>query len=589
MTKYKDHLHLQEATRRFAGPVLVALLVANAFVLSAEEKDKDKNKGKKAEAVQKAPAPSKPAEAPAGKGGAPGGERQAPALPGARPMPGQPSQPAGRPAPGQPVQPAQPVGRQAPVQPAQPFGRPAPFQPAAPGARPGAPAGVNPGLAHPSAPFGHAPMPAAGRVGPPPQITRGANGTEIHRAPDGRLREVHTAGGGVILHSPSGVRRVELERPGGGRVVAIGHGGSVQRPMMFHGQSFVQRTYVVNGIVIPRVFRPWSFGGREFSIYTPMHFYRPAFYSWAYSPWRRPVSYGWGWENRPWFGFYGGYFAPYPTYASPLFWLSDFVLSTTLEAAYLSHVGAPPVYYGAAPMSPEARQAIADEVQRTMNQERADQAQAASYGQGSVAPPPAIFSPNGPRTFLVAGEVSGYAGNQEVPLSEGAVLQLTATPSPSSEYAEVAVLASRNPACPTGSFLYVKTTDLQEMQNHMQATIDQGLDRLQSGKGLAGIPTPPPQAAGTVNAPFANEVAPDESALNALDAAIKEADQSEQGLQTQAQAPAPAPSITLGMPIYQVENLLGAPKSKADLGSKKIYFYPGMKVTFTNGRVSDVN
>jgi hypothetical protein len=413
---------------------------------------------------------------------------------------------------------------------------------------------------------------------------------EVHRAPDGRVREVHTADGGVILHSPGGIRRVELVRHDGARVVAIGHGGYVQRPMAFHGHTFVQRTYVVGGVAYPRVYRPWAYGGREYHIYTPMHHYRPGFYSWAYNPWARPVVYRWGWEARPWYGYYGGYYAPYPTYASPVFWLSDFVLAATLEAAYVSHAGAPPAAYGApAPMSPEARQAIADEVRRQMEQAKADQASAVAYGPGMTPPPPPIFAANGPKTFLVSTEVSAYAGNTEVPLAEGAVVQLAAAPSPGSEFAEVQVLASRGSACPAGSYVVVRTTDLQEMQNHMQATIDQGLDKMQSGQGVAGLPAPPAQVRGAVNADFAAEVHADSAALNDLDAAVREADQSEQGLGTASVPPPPTQSVTLGMATYEVEAILGPPKNRVDVGSRKIYLYPNLKVTFTAGRVSDVN
>jgi hypothetical protein len=54
-----------------------------------------------------------------------------------------------------------------------------------------------------------------------------------------------------------------------------------------------------------------------------------------------------------------------------------------------------------------------------------------------------------------------------------------------------------------------------------------------------------------------------------------------------AAAPAPA-SVELGQSIDQVQAALGTPARIANLGVKVIYYYNGMKVTFKDGKVSDV-
>jgi hypothetical protein len=46
--------------------------------------------------------------------------------------------------------------------------------------------------------------------------------------------------------------------------------------------------------------------------------------------------------------------------------------------------------------------------------------------------------------------------------------------------------------------------------------------------------------------------------------------------------------ISLGQTIDAVVSILGAPTRIFDLGAKKIYTYSDMKITFTDGRVSDV-
>jgi hypothetical protein len=57
--------------------------------------------------------------------------------------------------------------------------------------------------------------------------------------------------------------------------------------------------------------------------------------------------------------------------------------------------------------------------------------------------------------------------------------------------------------------------------------------------------------------------------------------------QPAAQPPAPA-QIQLGQTIDEVVAALGQPEKIVDLGTKKIYVYKDLKITFTNGKVSDV-
>ena len=47
--------------------------------------------------------------------------------------------------------------------------------------------------------------------------------------------------------------------------------------------------------------------------------------------------------------------------------------------------------------------------------------------------------------------------------------------------------------------------------------------------------------------------------------------------------------MKLGMTIQEVKDAFGEPASIVDLGSKVIYMYKDKKVTFVNGKVSDVD
>lgn len=428
------------------------------------------------------------------------------------------------------------------------------------------------------------------RAEPSRQVVKTRDGGEIHRTHTGAIREVRTPGGVVIRHAPSGVRHVEAIRPGGRIVVAnaTGRRGYVQRPLVIHNHSYVQRTYIHLGVPHARIYRPWTHGGHLFHIYTPVHYYRPAFYSWCYTPWGRPVRYGWGWERNPWYGYYGGYFTPYRSYRSPAFWLADFLLATTLEAAYLSQratISAPPVVYTqTTALSPAVKDAIADEVRRQMDLERDEQRR----GLGSAEESPSLFSDRGPRVFLVSNPLMAYSGGQECPLVEGDVLQLVDRPSMSAETAEVKVLASRGDSCRKGSYIRVRLTDLQEMQNQLRANLDQGMTKLQSEQGRNGLPTLPSGAAGTLRTDYADEVRPDSDAADQITQVVQEANRSEQDIIGQGPQDPGGATISLGMTPDEVERAMGRPKNTVDLGSKKIYIYKDLKVTFLNGRVSDV-
>ncbi len=55
-----------------------------------------------------------------------------------------------------------------------------------------------------------------------------------------------------------------------------------------------------------------------------------------------------------------------------------------------------------------------------------------------------------------------------------------------------------------------------------------------------------------------------------------------------APAPAPPATVKLGQTVDQVVAILGQPEKSIDLGAKQIYVYKDLKVTFVNGKVSDV-
>ena len=435
---------------------------------------------------------------------------------------------------------------------------------------------------------------AGGNAGRPVHTDfHGSNNTQVHYGSNGQPQMVQ-ARGMTIVHTPAGTRQVVVERPDHTMIVANGpRSGFVQRPYVVGNVSYVQRNYYIGGVSYTRVYRPYMFGGISLNVYMPGRYYAPGFYAWAYNPWATPVVYNWGWMGSPWMGFYGGWFTPYPTYANATFWLTDYLISTSLQQAYQDRMGAAanaqPYPAGVTPLTPDVKQAIADEVRLQLNEERA-----AAQNPNAASGAPAFLTDNSAHVFVVSSSLFVMANGGECPVTEGDVLQMPAPPPPGSPSANVVVLASKRGECRKGSRVMVGITDLADMQSQMRATIDQGLGVMQKGQG--GIPAPPPAAqAQPMEASYAAAAPPpDPNVATEITQQVQTSTQAESDALNQAQQAAPADSgaapvsISLGMTVDQVVATMGNPQQIADLGSKKTYFYANLKVIFTDGKVTDV-
>jgi hypothetical protein len=415
-----------------------------------------------------------------------------------------------------------------------------------------------------------------------------------------------------VHHGLSGGRRVSVERADHSRVFAErGRRGYVQRGYSYHGHDFARRSYYYHGRAYDRYYRGYGYRGVYLNVYAPGFYYAPAFYGWAYNPWAVPITFGWGWAGNPWFGFYGGFFAPYPVYPSAAFWLTDYIISQDLQAAYAAHqeaaeAAAAPAADGGAPvLTPEVKQMISDEVRNQLaleNQEAAQSSQQQDVDPGSSGIA-RMLGDGHPHVFVAGGslDVVDASSGQECAISDGDALQLQAPPAPDATAANLLVLASKGGVeCPRSSTVTVQLTDLQEMQNHMRETIDQGLQDLKEKQGKGGLPQAPPSAQSTPAPAQYAAVAPppdpnlsteiaqvDQQGADAEKEVTAEASSDGGGAPAVAAAAAP-PSVELGQTTDQVQAALGAPSRVANLGPKVIYYYNGMKVTFKDGKVSDV-
>jgi hypothetical protein len=102
---------------------------------------------------------------------------------------------------------------------------------------------------------------------------------------------------------------------------------------------------------------------------------------------------------------------------------------------------------------------------------------------------------------------------------------------------------------------------------------DENKDKPEKPGGVAGTPGAQPAAAAPAAAPPAAEAAP--PPVEAPPPAIE--------------APPPPPAeVSLGQTPDEVVAALGQPTKKAKIGTKEIYFYKDLKVTFLNGKVKDI-
>jgi hypothetical protein len=573
-------------TNRFRGTLVAALLMGSVSLWAADEK-------KPAAAPKPA---AKPAAAP--KAAAPAAARPAGGAPGA----------AGRPAGAVAGAPGRPAGGAAGAPGAA--GRPA----GAPGAAVG---GAAAGRANPAAGREVGGRPGGGGAAPGNRALPAGHkevalrgGGSAHVDERGRVREVHRDN--MDVHrGVNGNRRVEGRLPDGRRVV-VGRGreGYVSGRYAYGGHEFAHRTYYEHGRAYDRFYRGYPYHGVYLEGYAPVRYYAPAYYGWAYNPWAAPIAYSWGWVGNPWAVYYGGYFTPYPVYPSASLWLTDYLISTSLQAQYEANVAAangaalaayttPP-----APLTPDVKQMIAAEVQRQLALENAEAQQVAKGAE----PDPAssgiarMLQDGMPHVFVAGSELDVTdSSGQECSLAQGDVVQLNTPPPADSPAATLIVMASKPRECPRGSSVTVQLTDLQEMQNHMRQTIDSGLGDLQTNAGKGGLPAVPVAAkAAPTPAPFAALAPPpDPSAAQVIAQQAQEADKAEQEAGSAqlpdagnaaatvapvAAPPPPAPepaTISKGMTIAQATTILGQPKTILDLGGgKKIYVFKDVKLTF---------
>jgi hypothetical protein len=356
-----------------------------------------------------------------------------------------------------------------------------------------------------------------GHPGPPGSTERQTrNGSIVRTAADGSVIDVRSPRNGMyIQHGVDGSRRIMVEQPDRSRIYASSRGVQyVQHPYMFHGRAYDHRTFYLQGKTFHQVYRPYNYGGTTLDVYAPTRLYAPAMYQWATNRFNAPQPYSWGYKTNaaPWYGYYKGYFTPDSSYSSPSSWLTDFVLGISLALAYAS---APPTSQSppanAAPITPQVKQMLAQEVDRQVRQESVE---AEATAQNRDLPPGAgsvvqELGDRQPHVLVVASDLDLVdPSGRRCMMSQGDVVQVISPPQPSSGTAQAVILSSKGGVeCERAAQVQIAVADLQEMQNHMRETIDQGLASTDAAKQTTSVTPAYAAAAGPADPNAARELA----------------------------------------------------------------------------------
>jgi len=359
-----------------------------------------------------------------------------------------------------------------------------------------------------------------------------------------------------VRRGAHGERTIISRRADNSRLVSTGpHSGYIERNVVSGNRSFIQRTAVINQIIITRNYVAYNYAGVRLMRFVTPGFYAPAFYGWAFYPWAAPVRFTFGWMGAPWYVGPYPYFTAYPVYPGAAFWLTDYLLGETLATAYQLHadeVLADEAYVddnvdsadaaapdsddseqfdtlraeATTPISPELKAAINEEVKQELSYDSAaSAAQNEETGYDEVSS--LLGSPN--RVFVVSDDLDvTTVDEQGCGLQPGDILQLEAAPASDSALVQLRVASSKKMDCPAGVMVTVSVSDLQEMHNNFRAQVEAGLGALQAGQGHNGIPVAPPTVAAPPRPTLVGETSASSADINAMfDTQRQQADQAE--------------------------------------------------------------
>lgn len=243
----------------------------------------------------------------------------------------------------------------------------------------------------------------------------------------------------------------------------------------FNNAGPVRRTEYRGGVGYVRTYRPYTWGGRPYFAYQPAYVYSPWYYGYCGRPWGTPVYYQWGWVGAPWYGYYGYYYNPYPVYAGPTFWLTDFLLADLLAEQYAADVAAAnaeaaQAYSQPTPISDDVKEQIRAQVEADIQAQQNRQPRTIDTVVGDTQ-----------HIFAVSENLNvvNTATQQPCSLREGDLIRLTQAVPEGGAMGTATVVSSKNNSCPAGAQVDVSVHDLQTFENEFSARVDKGMQEMQ--------------------------------------------------------------------------------------------------------------
>jgi hypothetical protein len=214
----------------------------------------------------------------------------------------------------------------------------------------------------------------------------------------------------------------------------------------------------------------------------PAYFYRPTYFDYNYynyslSVWSRPVVYSWHWSYNPW---YYNYYRPYPTYYSPAYWLTDYLLMSLIQSNYEriaadNEVIAVQSQYSQVALNEQIKEEIRVQVEQALRQQQA------AVQNNSTMDPSQILTQG--RLMVVHADLTVEDENgSQCQLDEGDVIRLINQPTAQNPIAELKVVSAKGTSCPAGTTLSLSANNLIDMENEFQSRIQQGMNEMKTNK-----------------------------------------------------------------------------------------------------------
>ena len=119
----------------------------------------------------------------------------------------------------------------------------------------------------------------------------------------------------------------------------------VQQNLVIRNTTIINNnTRMANNTTVVRTYHPGRYG----FVYRPVVIAPIVFSSWYDPYWYSPVGrvvyhpfrYSWGWHHEPWFRCHAHYWAPYPVYPAPCFWITDWLVAGYIADRYAAAASA---------------------------------------------------------------------------------------------------------------------------------------------------------------------------------------------------------------------------------------------------------